>query len=422
MDAGAPLQEAAARKVKDIAVIPTAGVRMRIAVQHRDAGLRSIDLSAVVVSATDASGRSYVAQPTNEPGVQEFTDLPPGDYHVSVNPSAAGELQVLQTPASFTVGALENRAAEQNYDIVLQTQSITIKSFGKATITQPHDSGHVKPTEVAASDSVRRQAGVHDGPTSAAEQPVDSAVTPPPPASVVVPPDAVPPAAAPVRTAPEPVKTTASLRARPAILPPGVARTPTPAFCPDHTRSVDTGAGAQAPCATRRRTLASNAVHLSGDTSIMKNGNVAPDAPRSWRRSAAPWLAALLVLAAACAGGTEPGVGAAAALEGTWHYTGVQTSGTRISYDGTVTIGEVHGSDFAGNFDAGSSTPEGNVIRVNGVVTGRVDGGVLDFDLQLTDDTRRHVGSLNAAGDTVTGTWANADVSSLGSFKMARLP
>jgi hypothetical protein len=134
MNGGAPLSEAAARKVKDIAVVPTAAVRIRIALQRKDAGVEKIDLAAVVVTASDATGRTYVAQPSPEAGVQEFSELPPGDYRVSVNPSAAGSLQVIAAPATFTVGA---RSSAQEYSVLLQTQTIKIKSFGKATIPDP---------------------------------------------------------------------------------------------------------------------------------------------------------------------------------------------------------------------------------------------------------------------------------------------
>lgn len=126
-----------------------------------------------------------------------------------------------------------------------------------------------------------------------------------------------------------------------------------------------------------------------------------------------------LVAAAAC-GSAGTDVGNAAALEGAWHYVGTQTSGDRISYDGTVTVTQASGADFTGDFDASSSTPQGVVVRVNGVITGRADNGAIDFDLQLSSDTRRHVGRVK--GDSITGTWANDDLSSIGSFTMARTP
>jgi hypothetical protein len=131
MDAGAPLAEAAAKKVKELGVVPTAAVRFRIAVRHKDAGFENINLAAVVVSATDGAGRGYIAQPTKDDGIQEFSDLPPGDYHVVVNPAPAGELRVVDAPQSFSVGAKQDASA---FDILLETQTIKIKSFGKATL------------------------------------------------------------------------------------------------------------------------------------------------------------------------------------------------------------------------------------------------------------------------------------------------
>lgn len=141
-----------------------------------------------------------------------------------------------------------------------------------------------------------------------------------------------------------------------------------------------------------------------------------------WRRRATPWIVALLVLAIACAGATQTGTGDAAALEGTWHYTGVQTSGNRISYDGTVTITQTEGADFSGGLNAESSTPQGAVVQVNGVITGRMNGNTVDFDLQLGDEVRRHVGTVSASGDSITGSWANQDVTAIGSFTLARQP
>jgi len=133
-------------------------------------------------------------------------------------------------------------------------------------------------------------------------------------------------------------------------------------------------------------------------------------------RSAAILIA--LIAAAAC-GSTGTDAGNAAAIAGSWHYVGTQTSGDRIGYDGTLTITQPDGAGFTGNFDFISSTPQGARVEVNGIITGRASNGAIDFDLQLTNDTRRHVGNVTA--DSIKGTWANADLSSIGSFTMARI-
>jgi hypothetical protein len=127
----------------------------------------------------------------------------------------------------------------------------------------------------------------------------------------------------------------------------------------------------------------------------------------------------IAVGAASCgSSGTEPGT--AASLIGSWHYVGAQTSGQRIAYDGIVTITKASGSGFTGDFNLQSSTPQGQVLQVNGVISGRASSTVVDFDLQFTDDVRRHVGDI--AGDSITGSWANDDLSSIGSFTMVRKP
>jgi hypothetical protein len=108
-------------------------------------------------------------------------------------------------------------------------------------------------------------------------------------------------------------------------------------------------------------------------------------------------------------------------LVGRWHYTAAQTSGNRVTYDGTLTVTQQDGRTFSGGLDAQSVTAQGAVMRVNGVASGRiVSDGSVDFDLQFPDDTRRHVGML--AADTLRGSWASSDLSLLGSWMAVRVP
>lgn len=107
-------------------------------------------------------------------------------------------------------------------------------------------------------------------------------------------------------------------------------------------------------------------------------------------------------------------------LVGSWRYIAAQTSGTRVTYDGTLTITQQSGRTFSGGIDAQATGPQGNVTRVNGVVSGRVvSESSLDFDFQLPDEVRRHVASVSA--DTIKGSWANADLTSLGAFTAVRV-
>jgi hypothetical protein len=131
--------------------------------------------------------------------------------------------------------------------------------------------------------------------------------------------------------------------------------------------------------------------------------------------------AVVLALAAwGCGSAGDPGddVGD---LTGDWHYSGVQTAGTQIVYEGTLRVSRQSGATFSGELDVQSTTPQGTVARVRGVANGRaISAEAVDFDLELTDDTRRHVGRIVL--DSINGTWVNDDLSSVGSFTLVRLP
>jgi len=156
MDRGVPLSETAAKKVDQIAVVPTTAVRMHVSIRNADADYAGkVDLTAVVISAKDQSGRTYLAQTTGT-GVQVFSALPPGDYRVDVDPSAAGQLQVATAPTQFTVGASQEG---KEYDVELQTRAVHVKTFNTSTTAdprplqvtagatkQPTDSAHARPS------------------------------------------------------------------------------------------------------------------------------------------------------------------------------------------------------------------------------------------------------------------------------------
>jgi hypothetical protein len=125
------------------------------------------------------------------------------------------------------------------------------------------------------------------------------------------------------------------------------------------------------------------------------------------------------IIASGCTGVSDPGA-TDVQLLGSWHYVAVQTTGNRVTYDGTLTITQQSGRTFIGGLDAQATVPQGGVVRVNGVVSGRVvSSGSVDFDLQFPDDIRRHVGAVT--NDTISGSWATSDLTLLGAFTAVRV-
>jgi hypothetical protein len=89
----------------DLAITSLAAVDAILRVDAEDSLRVTVaDLGAAIVTATDASGRVWVAR-TLSPGVVRFDALPPGQYRTAVDFSQAREpLAVKGTAPSFTVG------------------------------------------------------------------------------------------------------------------------------------------------------------------------------------------------------------------------------------------------------------------------------------------------------------------------------
>ena len=110
-------------------------------------------------------------------------------------------------------------------------------------------------------------------------------------------------------------------------------------------------------------------------------------------------------------------------LNGTWDYSGVQTSPTRENLSGTLTISRESGSSFQGRLDlVATNVQSGQTVVLGGLVSGAESGSdVIDFDADLEDTPRRHVGQQVA--DTISGTWvgsgSNGTMSS-GTFRVER--
>jgi len=127
-------------------------------------------------------------------------------------------------------------------------------------------------------------------------------------------------------------------------------------------------------------------------------------------------------LLSACLKSTEPQP-SLLQLNGSWNYTGVQTSPVHEMLTGTLTISRESGTSFEGRLDlVGVNSQTGQSRVLGGLVSGSESGtDVIDFDADLEATPRRHVGQIVA--DTATGTWvgASADGSmSSGTFRVER--
>lgn len=126
-------------------------------------------------------------------------------------------------------------------------------------------------------------------------------------------------------------------------------------------------------------------------------------------------------LLSACLKSTEPQA-SLLELSGTWHYTGVQTTGAvRETLDGTLAITRESGISFQGTLVLTALNDQTQVTRsLSGPVSGSEIGtDVIDFDADIESLTRRHVGTIVA--DTIAGNWISApDGTVSGSFRAVR--
>jgi hypothetical protein len=138
------------------------------------------------------------------------------------------------------------------------------------------------------------------------------------------------------------------------------------------------------------------------------------------------WAGLLAVSASAllsgCLKSTEPQP-SLLQLNGSWNYTGVQTSPTQETLTGTLTISRESGTSFQGRLDlVGVSSQTGQSRVLGGLVSGaETSSDVVDFDADLEAAPRRHVGQMVA--DTITGTWVGASADgtvSSGTFRVER--
>ena len=130
----------------------------------------------------------------------------------------------------------------------------------------------------------------------------------------------------------------------------------------------------------------------------------------------------LVALVTGCLKSTEPQP-SLLHLNGTWTYTGVQTSPIRENLSGTLTISRESGTSFQGRLDLVATNTQTNQSTVlSGLVSGAESASdVIDFDADLETTPRRHVGQIVA--DTITGSWVGSSSSgtmSSGTFRVER--
>jgi len=133
-------------------------------------------------------------------------------------------------------------------------------------------------------------------------------------------------------------------------------------------------------------------------------------------------MVGLVIGVSACLKSTEPQP-SLLQLNGTWTYTGVQTSPTRENLTGTLTISRESGTSFQGRLDlVATNTQTGQSTVLGGLVSGaESDGRVIDFDADLESAPWRHVGQ--AVADTIAGTWvgtSSGGVTATGTFRVER--
>ncbi len=137
---------------------------------------------------------------------------------------------------------------------------------------------------------------------------------------------------------------------------------------------------------------------------------------RAARRGVA---AALLLLAAAsaCADSTGPS-GPVVDLRGTWSYSGTQAA-PALTLLGTLVITDQTEDRIRGTLTWEERDGVGGVTlkaaQVAGLAVGMSD---TDFDVQLAEGTRRHIGLVVA--DTISGVWAASSAGQSGQFRAVR--
>jgi hypothetical protein len=106
---------------------------------------------------------------------------------------------------------------------------------------------------------------------------------------------------------------------------------------------------------------------------------------------------------------------------GSWQYLATQAV-PALEIEGALQITEQNGRFFSGTAAFTETDVQGTKRTRAGAMSGRVIGNdVVDFDVQLDVQTRRHVARI--AADSIGGTWSAQDAAGLsGPFSARRIP
>jgi hypothetical protein len=125
----------------------------------------------------------------------------------------------------------------------------------------------------------------------------------------------------------------------------------------------------------------------------------------------------LVVVTTACIDVTDGGA-AAVNLSGAWEYTGTQIAPS-ADLSGVLTVSSQDGELIGGSVSWEERTGPGTTRLISGALSGRLIGTEdVDFDVLLSEGTRRHVGRLTA--DTIRGTWVQVGSGVSGAFVVVR--
>jgi hypothetical protein len=127
----------------------------------------------------------------------------------------------------------------------------------------------------------------------------------------------------------------------------------------------------------------------------------------------------LLSLLCACDSPSDDG-GARINVEGEWIYHATQTT-PALHMAGQFHISDQDGASFSGTATFTETDVQGTQFDRNGALSGRIVGSdVVDMDIYLDTEVRRHVGRIVV--DSIGGTWSVTGSATLSGAFTARRP